>query len=216
MNMKRKKIIRIIGIVLIIAGILIISYPLYTNFIMKRQEADILSNWDSALALSTADIASTEATNGNQNLEQEILVVDPTKKIPFKITIPDIGSEWIVLEGTDVATLKKGPGHYIGTALPGEIGRCVIAGHRTTYGAPFNRANELDIGDEIIVETAGHEEYIYLVVKQEEVPPENVSVLNQTENATLALTTCTPKFYATRRLIIYAELEGSTETETKE
>ena len=207
MKDKKKRIIRIAGIVLIVAGICIIAYPFYTNLVMKRQEVQILNAWEELSADIDYQDDTREDFRDREEFESKSLVVDPTKKIPFKITIPDISSEWIVNEGTDTATLKKGPGHYTGSALPGEVGRCVVAGHRTTYGSPFNRVDELDAGDKIILETIGNEEFVYLVTHQEQVLPENVSVLEQTENATLALTTCTPKFYATKRLIVYAELE---------
>ena len=206
MKLKRKKIIRILGILLIVVGIGIISYPFYTNLVMKRQEVAILEAWESQVNPNISADTNAPEYVSSQDFEQKSLIVDPEKKIPFKIKIPGIDSVWIVNAGTDTATLKKGPGHYTDSALPGEIGRCVIAGHRTTYGSPFNRVDELKPGDKIIIETAGNEEFTYLVTHQEQVLPENVSVLEQTENATLALTTCTPKYYATKRLIIYAEL----------
>lgn len=209
MKDKKKRIIRIAGIVLIVIGIFVIAYPFYTNLVMKRQEVDILNAWEELAASTDYQDDTGEDFQSSEEFESKSLVVDPEKKIPFKITIPNIESEWIVNEGTDMATLRKGPGHYTGSALPGEVGRVVVAGHRTTYGAPFNRVDELNVGDRIILETIGNEEFIYLVTHQEQVLPENVSVLEQTENATLALTTCTPKFYATKRLIVYAELEGS-------
>ena len=79
-----------------------------------------------------------------------------------KIEIPRIGVDWIVVEGVDVADLRKGPGHYPGTALPGVRGNVAIAGHRTTYGAPFQDINELDPGDEIILTTVTGR-YVYRV-----------------------------------------------------
>ncbi|MBN1299495.1 MAG: class E sortase [Actinobacteria bacterium] len=207
MSNKGKKIIRIVGIVLIVIGVGVIAYPFYTNLVMKRQEVEILNEWEQISSLQTEQPDVEESFQDREEFEAKSLVVDPEKKVPFKITIPDIETEWIVNAGTDIPALKKGPGHYTGTALPGETGRCVIAGHRTTYGAPFNRVDELQTGDEIIIETIGNEEFVYLVTEKEEVPPEDVGVLQQTENATLALTTCAPKFYATRRLIVYAELK---------
>jgi sortase A len=211
MNQKKRKIIRVAGIVLIVAGICLIAWPFYTNIIMKRQEIEILSSWDEQVNSSENSGSEISENQDFNSIQGDSLAVDPLKKIPFKITIPSIESEWIVNEGTGTDTLKKGPGHYTGTALPGESGRCVIAGHRTTYGAPFNRADELKDGDSIIIETAGNEEFIYYVTDIKIVPPTDVSVLKQTENETLALTTCTPKFYATNRLIVYAELRDETQ-----
>ena len=124
----------------------------------------------------------------------------------FKITIPKINSSWVGYEGTNIPSLKRGPGHYIGTPMPGELGTCVIAGHRTTYGAPFNRADQLVNGDQIIIETPDGKQFIYLVTGEMEVLPNDLSAIVQTEYASLILTTCTPKYYATRRLLVFAKL----------
>ena len=124
----------------------------------------------------------------------------------FKITIPKINSSWVGYEGTNIPSLKRGPGHYIGTPKPGELGTCVIAGHRTTYGAPFNRVDQLVIGDQIIIEAPDGKQFIYLVTGEMEVLPDDLSALKNTEYASLILTTCTPKFYATRRLLVFAKL----------
>ena len=87
-----------------------------------------------------------------------------------KIEIPRIGVDWIVVEGVDVADLRKGPGHYPGTALPGVRGNVAIAGHRTTYGAPFQDVNELEPGDEIIL-TSVTGRYVYRVTEHEDREP---------------------------------------------
>jgi len=144
--------------------------------------------------------------NGIVVVPEELFILDPAKKVPFKILIPKIGVEWIVHEGTDIPSLRRGPGHYPGTSFPGEIGLCIIAGHRTTYGAPFNRVDQLEKGDEIILQTAKNENFVYYVTGKTETKPDDVSVLNQTSYPSLALTTCTPKFYATRRLIVFADM----------
>ena len=67
---------------------------------------------------------------------------------------PRIGVDQFVVEGTAAADLAKGPGHYIGTAMPGQQGNIAIAGHRTTYGAPFNRLDELKVGDKVVLTTS--------------------------------------------------------------
>ena len=82
----------------------------------------------------------------------------------------------------------------------------MIAGHRTTYGAPFNRVDQLISGDQIIIETPDGKQFIYLVTGKMEVLPKDLSALKQTEYASLILTTCTPKYYATRRLLVFAKL----------
>ena len=233
---------RYLGVVLIIGGILILAYPFYTNFVMRRQESQVLEAWANQLNTASettsqsgqsnsTDVSSSgsQDTTGNTSvgtstdssqaqdatsegpattLSPELFILDPNKKVPFKILIPKIGVEWIVHEGTDIASLKRGPGHYPGTALPGEASICVIAGHRTTYGAPFNKVDKLEIGDEIILQSAKNENFVYIVTGKAEVKPDDVSLLTPTNYGSLALTTCTPKFYALRRLIIFANYKG--------
>lgn len=125
---------------------------------------------------------------------------------PLKLSIPEIEVEWISYEGTDSATLKKGPGHESLTPLPGDIGRSTISGHRTTYGAPFNRVDELEAGDLIYLETISNELLVYKVTEQVIVKPTDVWILDGTDKKELLLTTCDPKFSAVNRLIIIAEL----------
>jgi len=196
------KIIRYAGIGLIVIGLAIIIWPFYTNFVMARRETEILSSWDEEIEA----VLDEDADEANKKLEKENIPVDTEKKVPFRITIPEIEIDWIVNKGTDYATLKKGPGHYSSSALPGENGTCLVAGHRTTYGAPFNRLDELEEGDEIIIETEGNEKFIYLVTGQESALPTDMTVLENTEYPSLVLSTCHPKYYATRRLIIYARI----------
>lgn len=207
---KKRKIIRYLGIALIIIGLVIIIYPFYINLILARREADILTSWnvEPASLQDTNDNKEIESTNNKESLilEKDTKLVDPEKKLPFKISIPDIDLEWIVNEGTDYRTLREGPGFYIGSALPGEAGTCVVAGHRTTYGAPFNRLDELEEGDEIFLETDGNEEFTYIVIGKKAVIPTDMSVLENTDYPSLLLSTCTPKYFSTRRLVIFARI----------
>jgi sortase A len=104
-----------------------------------------------------------------------------------------------------VRDLRKGPGHLPQSALPGEQGNVVISGHRTTYGAPFNRLDELADGDMLrMVTPAGT--FDYRVTSRRIVAPTEVSVIAPTEDARLTLTTCHPKFSAKQRLIVVASL----------
>jgi len=200
----KRKIIRYGGIALIIAGLVVLIWPFYINFVMVRREADVLASWGEGLASP-----GTGDNEGNgQKAGEETELIDPEQKLPFKISIPEIDMEWMVNEGTDSRTLKQGPGFFVGSAFPGEIGTCVVAGHRTTYGAPFSRLDELEEGDEIIIETTGNEEFTYIVTGQEAVLPTDLSVLENTDYPSLVLSTCTPKYFATRRLIIFARITG--------
>jgi sortase A len=103
--------------------------------------------------------------------------------------------------------LRRGPGHYPQTVLPGENGNAAIAGHRTTFGAPFYSLNELKLGDSIsLTDTAGRM-FVYRVTQPPRVvSPSDVSVLDATPFPQLTLTTCNPRFSATSRLVVIARL----------
>ena len=125
---------------------------------------------------------------------------------PLKMSIPKIEIEAIVGEGTDSQSLKNGPGYETLTPLPGDEGRCTISGHRTTYGATFNRLDELVNGDLIYLETINDELLTYIVTSMEIVRATDVWILEGTDKKELLLTTCHPKYSAARRLVIIAEL----------
>jgi sortase A len=132
------------------------------------------------------------------------------------IRMPTLGRNYhkVVVEGVGKEDLKKGPGHYPGTAMPGAVGNMVISGHRTTYGAPFNRIDELHRGDAIVLETRDTW-FTYRVTSQQIVAPTAVEVTYAVPgqpNAVptkrlLTLTTCNPKYSARQRLIVHALLE---------
>jgi sortase A len=122
-----------------------------------------------------------------------------------RIRIPKIGVDWVFVQGTSRADLKKGPGHYPDTPIPGQVGNAAIAGHRTTYGAPFYRLDELAAGDEIEIETLTGS-YTYRVRELLVVAPTAVEVVRNTPNAQLTLTTCNPRFSARQRLVAVADL----------
>ncbi|WP_420619870.1 class E sortase [Candidatus Poriferisocius sp.] len=133
-----------------------------------------------------------------------------------RIQIPRIGLDKTVVEGVRVGDLRKGPGHYPATAMLGQEGNAAIAGHRTTYGAPFGDIDELLPGDEMIITTI-QGEFIYRVIEQGEgfghliVPPTAVEVLDQdfpVHPNRLTLTACHPKGSARQRIIVVGELVG--------
>ncbi len=125
---------------------------------------------------------------------------------PLKIKIPKIDLEWIVNEGTDTKTLKEGPGHIPETPLPGDNGRCTISGHRTTYGAPFNKIDMLENGDLIYLETINGELFVYAVTGLEIVKPRDVYILEGTIKKELLLTSCYPEYSAAERIVLISEL----------
>ena len=123
------------------------------------------------------------------------------------IQIPRIGIDYVVVEGTDYTSLKKGPGHYPETADPWDkSGRVGIAGHRTTYLAPFYDLDRAGPGDDIVLLTR-YGRFRYEVTRTFVIPAEGSGVvLEQTTEPTLVLTTCNPRFSSTERLIVEAVL----------
>jgi sortase A len=124
------------------------------------------------------------------------------------IKIPRIGVDKAIIEGTSVADLRQGPGHYQGTSLPGQPGNAAIAGHRTTYGAPFYNLNELTPGDPIFI-TTPQGTFRYNVGRAQVVAPSDVSVIAPIPANQLTLTTCNPRFSAAQRLVVQASLVGA-------
>ena len=125
------------------------------------------------------------------------------------MSIPSIGvTNTAIVEGTGESQLQQGPGHYPGTPLPGEAGNAAIAGHRTTYGAPFYHLDALHTGDVIAIETP-QGLFGYQVVTTKIVDPNDVSVLQPTALPELTLTTCNPRYSSTQRLVVQALLRTS-------
>lgn len=123
-----------------------------------------------------------------------------------RIAIPSIGVEQVVVSGVGTDDLKKGPGHYPDTPLPGEVGNAAIAGHRSTFGAPFARVDELVVGDRIEVTTPDGR-FVYTVTGSKVVESTEVSVIGPSDDAVLTLTSCWPKYSADKRIVIRAVLD---------
>jgi sortase A len=123
------------------------------------------------------------------------------------IVIPSIDLDMVVVQGTDYESLKKGPGHYLDTADPWDgTGRVGIAGHRTTYLAPFFDLDKVQVGDQISLLTR-YGRYDYEVTRNFVLPEETAGVvLAQTPDPSLVLTTCNPKYASNQRLIVEAAL----------
>jgi sortase A len=120
-----------------------------------------------------------------------------------KISIPSIGVSEYVVEGTDTENLRKGPGHYPETPLPGSRGTVAIAGHRTTYGAPFRKLDELEPGKRIELEMP-HGTFVYRVQRTEVVEPNALWITNRKPYDRLVLSACHPLYSAAQRIVTFA------------
>jgi sortase A len=146
---------------------------------------------------------------------------DPKKIVPRRVApgkalavldIPKIQLDnKVIVEGVSRDHLRKGPGHVPSTVLPGQDGTFGVSGHRTTYGAPFYRLNDLVKGDTITV-ISREAIYTYTVTRTAIVRPTDTQVLDNVEGpdgtpkATITLTTCHPRYSARQRLIVFGDL----------
>ncbi len=142
----------------------------------------------------------------------------------FRMRIPAIDLRQVVVAGVGTEELRKGPGHYpscrpgfepplcteLPEVWPGERGRTIVSGHRTTWGAPFYNLDRLEPGDEIIIDAtyADGQPIVYEVTGKEIVPPDSTDIANPAAStaAEIVLTTCNPRFSAAERLIVYGRL----------
>ena len=205
-----RRVVRGTGKTLISVGVLILLFVVYqlwgTGLAHDRAQRSLRSEFARELAAPPAPEAptSTPTTVGTTTPPPAPLVEGKAAAV---IAIPKIGLDEVVVEGVGVEDLKKGVGHYPDTKMPGETGNAALAGHRTTYGAPFNKLDDLVAGDAITVTTRAGT-FRYDVMEKRIVTPDEVSVLDDTPDSRLTLTTCHPMYSAAERLIIIAQLVG--------
>jgi sortase A len=176
--------------VLLVAAVGVLGYPVYTNVYRDRVQSRL-----------DREIASPELKAAYQ--QRQLGDGDPLTRIK----IPSIGVDTVVVEGTSASALKAGAGHYPDTPLPCEAGNVAIAGHRTTYGKPFNQLDRLKTGDVVILETPIGSCTYEITVEPRVILPTDLSVVANDPGAQmLTLTTCHPKGSASRRLYVQAKL----------
>jgi sortase A len=164
-----------------------------------------------ATALWQEPVSAFVAEKHQTQLEKELADPPPrvVKRMPLpgdaiaKIEIPAIDVSEYVIEGTDTDDLRRGPGHYPETPLPGGPGTSAIAGHRTTYGAPFRNIDQLKHGQVIYVETPTYR-YTYRVTENRIVDDNDLSVLDRVGYRQLILSACHPLYSAAQRVIVFA------------
>ncbi len=176
--------------VLLLTAVGVLGYPVYTNVYRDR----VQSRLDREIASPELQRAYRGRTIGDG---------DPLTRIK----IPSIGVDTVVVEGTSASALKAGAGHYPDSPLPCEQGNVAIAGHRTTYGKPFNQLDRLKTGDVVILETPIGSCTYEISVEPRVILPTDFSVVTDRPDAQLlTLTTCHPKGSASRRLYVQAKL----------
>lgn len=183
-----------LGIFVLSMGVYLIIASIQLNISQKKEVEDTIQKikQEREEFLQTGIISSVGSSESDGENE-------------YILRIPSIDSENIVTEGTSKEALKAALGHESDTVLPGELGNCVIAGHRNyTFGKFFNRLEEVEIGDMIYIDTPT-DTYSYRVYEIKTVKPEDVEILESTDKEILTLYTCTPIYIATHRLVVIAE-----------
>lgn len=138
--------------------------------------------------------------------EKPTLSITDVSPGPIILGIKKIGLRLALVEGTTPSSLAKGPGLIENTSRPGKEGNIGVSGHRTMYGAPFRRLDEIKAGDELTLEVPGAV-LAYKVFEIRKVKPSDTSVLDEYGDNRLTLTTCDPLFSAKFRLIVIGKLK---------
>jgi len=226
----------VVGELLVTAGLLTLLFVVWqlywTDFTSGRAQAaevdQLRSRW-AAAAPATPGTAtpgpatpgagsSPAVTPGAPSAPAVSVDVTPPQGDAFAIAyVPRFGSDYAVpvVEGTGTADLQEGIGHYRGSALPGQVGNLALAGHRVTYGKPFNLIADLQDGDAVVVATAT-QWFTYRVQSHEIVRPSQVSVIAPVPDqpgatptqAWLTMTACHPMHSARQRYVVHALLES--------
>ena len=209
-----------LGRVLLCVGtviLLFVAYQLWgTNLAESHSQDALRQQLDHELHRADGSATSSSTTSTTPGAKGDPVSADPapTTAAPIEgapvavLEIPKIGVNKVVVEGTNTPDLRQGPGHYQGTPLPGQAGNAAIAGHRTTYGAPFYNLDALHIGDEIMLTTT-QGTFTYKVQRSTVVSPSDRAVLAAGTTPELSLTTCNPRFSASTRLVVQAALFSS-------
>ncbi|MGH2952420.1 MAG: class E sortase [Solirubrobacterales bacterium] len=214
------RLLRIFSIALITAGLVVLAdvgmtlawkEPVSTIYgsIKQGEAEDELAELEGRFP-SAADLRAVERARG---VEQRVaLLADLFERRVERgdgigrIEIPRIDLDVVFVEGTDTTSLQKGPGRYPDTAFPGQGRTIGIAGHRTTYLAPFRKIDEVEDGDEIVLDMP-YATLTYRVEKHEIVEPTQVEIVRDVGYERLVLTACHPLYSAAQRWAVFAQLQ---------
>jgi sortase A len=210
-----RRIVRGVGWALIGAGAVVLLYVAYLLWFTGLQTAtaqrDLADRFETITEGRGAPTAEPPAAGRSSEAAGDAFAALWFERDRERVVTDDV---LYVVEGTSVEDLKRGPGYYVGSALPGQSGNFAIAGHRTTYGAPFWSLNALAEGDTIHVVDRNGTEWRYAFREQRIVEPTDVWVVSDADPIglgapTITLTTCHPRASAAQRLVVFGELVGS-------
>lgn len=219
-----------LGRALMAAGVLVLLFIVYqlwgTNIHTARAQDSLGKEFEQILARAgideapdAADIEIPEPTETSEPSDPaHVDVVEagpvaddvdlPSYGDPMaRIQIPSIGVDNIVVSGSDLQQLKRGPAHHADSPLPGQAGNVAMAGHRTTYGAPFHNFDQVEVGDHIVTTTV-QGDFVYEVNDVFIVKPHQVEILDDMDDNRITLIACHPKYSLRERIIVTGILLG--------
>jgi sortase A len=222
-----RRVVRALGTVLIAAGLLGLVWALlvwrwqdpFTAIYTHLEQRKLASGYEQQLAEFEQTRPPTVTTPAAKPTPARPSVADLRRRVRSdarryrrtldrgdavgRLIVPRLGLNMLVVNGTDHDSLTKGPGRYLGSYMPGEGELVYVAGHRTTYSAPFSRIETLRPGDRVTFELP-YATFEYRITRSIVVPATAVEVLKSHGREVLALQACHPRFFASHRYIAYA------------
>jgi sortase A len=208
--------VHLLGTLLAVAGVLTLGWALlvwqwqdpFTALYTTWKQHQLASQYDKRARSFTTTISGPTVKAERASIAREAKLYRLSSKrgqVIGRLRVPRMGINMLLVNGTDHDTLKKGPGRDGRTFMPGENRLVYIAGHRTTYLAPFSHIDRLRRGDRVTIEVP-YGTFIYAVTRHRIVKSTDLSVLRSPRHELVELQACHPRFFATHRYIAYARL----------
>ncbi|MDP9260626.1 MAG: sortase [Actinomycetota bacterium] len=208
--------VHLLGTLLAVAGVLTLVWALlvwqwqdpFTALYTTWKQHQLASQYDKRARSFTTTISGPTVAAERRSIAREAKQYRLSSKrgqVIGRLRVPRMGVNMLLVNGTDHDTLKKGPGRDARTFMPGEDRLVYIAGHRTTYLAPFSHIDRLRSGDRVTIEVP-YGTFIYAVTRHRIVKSTDLSVLRSPRHELVELQACHPRFFASHRYIAYAKL----------
>jgi sortase A len=210
-----RRALRILGTLLVIAGILSIAWTilvwrwqdpftaLYTHYEQQQLSASLERQFSAARPIVRKAASAAAQERAVAKAAAAYRHTAHVGQAIGRISVPRLGLNMVLVNGTDHDTLMKGPGRDLRTSMPGQGRLVYVAGHRTTYLAPFSHIDELRKGDRITVRMP-YATFVYAVTGERVVTASDLSVLRSHGYEQIVLQACHPRFFATHRYLVYA------------
>jgi sortase A len=211
-----RRAVRLLGTLLAVGGVLMLLWALlvwqwqdpFTALYTKWKQHELASQYDKRTRTFEATISGATVTAERASIAREAKRYRTSSmrgEVIGRLRVPRMGVNMLLVNGTDHDTLKKGPGRDKRTFMPGENRLVYIAGHRTTYLAPFSHIDKLRSGDRVTIEVP-YGTFVYAVTRHRIVKSTDLSVLRSPRHELVELQACHPRFFASHRYIAYAQL----------